>query len=204
MRHRADIRRSPHLPGLRPLLRRVDVRRFPRWYGAGPLHLLTMLACFALAGYAVAELLPNNFIGIPVWLVGAVIGHDLILMPLYTLADRSAMAVFRHRPPRLPAVAWINYLRIPAGLSGLLLLIWFPLILRLPTGFPATTTLPLDPYLWHWLGVTGALFLLSAIALAVRLGRARPRGKPPKHGRGAFAAAAGAPAARPQLPGNTP
>ena len=28
----------------------------------------------------------------PLWFVGAVIGHDLLLMPLYTLADRSAMA----------------------------------------------------------------------------------------------------------------
>jgi hypothetical protein len=156
-----------------------------RWYGAGPLHLLTMLGCFALAGYAAAELLPNNAIGIPVWFVGAVIGHDLILMPMYTVADRSAMAVLRHRRPQLPAVPWINYLRIPAALSGMLLLIWFPLIFRLPGRFTATTTLSLDPYLWHWLAVTGALFLLSATALAVRLrvGHARrktrdPRGRP--------------------------
>jgi hypothetical protein len=151
------------LPGL--------ARRFLQWYGAGPLHLLTLLGCFALAGYAAAELLPNNFIGIPVWFAGAVIGHDLVLMPLYSLADRSAVAVFRHRQPRLPALPWINYLRVPAGLSGLLLLIWFPLIFRLPSRFPASTTLPLDPYLWHWLGVTGALFLLSAAVLALRLGR---------------------------------
>jgi len=147
------------------------MRRFLRWYGASPLHLLTMLGSFALAGYATAELLPGDVAGILVWLVGAVIGHDLILMPLYTLADRSAMAVFRHRPPRLPAVPWINYLRVPAALSGMLLLIWFPLILRLPAHFTATTTLSLDPYLWHWLFVTGALFLLSAAALAVRLRR---------------------------------
>ena len=80
------------------------MRRFLRWYGASPLHLLTMLGCLALGGYAAADLLPNNAVGIPVWLVGAVIGHDLILMPLYTLADRSVMAVFRHRPPGLPAV----------------------------------------------------------------------------------------------------
>jgi hypothetical protein len=161
------------------------MRRFPRWYGASPLHLLTMLGCFALAGYAAAELLPGNTIGILVWLAGAVIGHDLLLMPLYTLADRSAMAVLRHRPPRLPAVPWINYLRVPAALSGMLLLIWFPLIFRLPTRFPATTTLSLDPYLWHWLAVTGALFLLSAVTLAVRLRtargprKARERGRPP-------------------------
>ena len=164
-------RLSPPGTALRQLPARA--RNFLRWYGASPLHLLTMAGCFALAGYAAAELLPNNFIGIPVWFIGAVIGHDLILMPLYTLADRSALAVFRHRPLKLPAVSWINYLRIPAGLSALLLLIWFPLILRLPGRFPVTTTLSLDPYLWHWLGITGALFLLSALALAVRLGTAR-------------------------------
>jgi len=151
------------------------MRRFLRWYGASPLHLLTMLGCFALAGYAAAELLPNNAIGILAWFAGAVIGHDLILMPLYTLADRSAMAVFRHRPPRLPALPWINYLRVPAVLSGMLLLIWFPLIFRLPAHFSATTTLSLDPYLWHWLAVTGALFLLSAAALALRLRTGRRR-----------------------------
>jgi len=167
------MRHLPRWPG--PSLRDlpVMVRRFLRWYGAGPLHLLTMAGCFALAGYAAAELLPNNAVGIPVWFVGAVIGHDLILMPLYTLADRSVLVVFRHRPPNLPAVPWINYLRVPVALSGLLLLIWFPLIFRLPTRFPVTTTLSLDPYLWHWLAVTGALFLLSATAFALRLGAVR-------------------------------
>jgi hypothetical protein len=189
MPRRAAIRRLRSLAGFRRLLHRADVRRFPRWYGAGPLHLLTMLACFALAGFAVVRLLPVNFVGIPVWLAGAVIGHDLILVPLYTLADRSASAVFRHRRPEQPAVPWINYLRIPAGLSALLLLIWFPLILRLPAGFPRTTTLSLDPYLWHWLGVTGALFLLSAIALAVRQGRARRAARPRKQRRAGAAAA---------------
>ena len=151
------------------------MRRFLRWYGGSPLHLLSMLGCLALAGYAAAKLLPRNVVGIPVWLAGAAIGHDLILMPLYTLADRSAAAVLRHRLPSLPAVPWINHLRVPAALSGMLLLIWFPLILRLPARFPATTTLSLDPYLWHWLAVTGALFLLSAAALALRL-RAGRRG----------------------------
>ncbi len=147
--------------------------RLLRWYGASPLHLLAMLGSFALAGYAAAELLRHNPVGILVWFVAAVIGHDLLLMPLYTLADRSAMAVFRHRPLNLPAGPWINYLRVPAVLSGVLLLIWFPLIFRLPTRFPASTTLPLNPYLWHWLAVTGALFLLSATALALRLGAVR-------------------------------
>ena len=147
--------------------------RLLRWYGASPLHLLAMISSFALAGYAAAELLPVNPVGILVWLVAAVIGHDLLLMPLYTLADRSVLAVVRHRPLPLPAGRWINYLRVPAVLSGLLLLIWFPLILRLPGPFTASTTLSLNPYLWHWLVVTGALFLLSATVLALRLRTSR-------------------------------
>jgi hypothetical protein len=150
-------------------LPRPDIRRLLRWYGASPLHLLTMLASFALAGYAAFQLLPPDLFGIALWFAGAVIGHDLLLMPLYTLADRSAAAVLRHTAPKLPTVQWINYLRVPVVLSGLLLLIWFPLILRLPTGFQAATTLSLNPYLWHWLAVTGTLFLLSAAALALRL-----------------------------------
>jgi hypothetical protein len=147
------------------------MRRLLHWYGAGPLNLLTMLGCLALAGYAAATLLPQNPVGILAWLIGAVIGHDLILMPLYTLADRSAMTVIRHRLPQLPAGRWINYLRVPAALSGMLLLIWFPLILRLPARYAATTNLSLDPYVWHWLAVTGALFLLSAVTLAIRMRR---------------------------------
>lgn len=145
--------------------------KFLRWYGASPLHLLTMAGCFALAGYAAAQVVPAHDVAVPVWFVGAVVGHDLVLMPLYALADRSVLAVFRHRPPAQPGVPWINYLRVPVVLSGILLLIWFPLILRLPAGFPRTTGLPLPEYLWHWLGVTGALFLLSAGAYALRMRR---------------------------------
>jgi hypothetical protein len=154
------------------------MRWFYRWYGSNPLHLLTLIASFALAGYAAEKLLARDMVAILVWFAGAVIGHDLLLMPLYTLADRSVLAVFRHeRRPDPPTVSWINYLRVPAVLSGLLLLIWFPLIFRLPNRFTILTGLSLDPYLMHWLAVTGALFLLSAVALAVRLGT-RPWARP--------------------------
>jgi hypothetical protein len=152
------------------------MRWFKRWYGANPLHLLAMLGCITLTGYAAGGLLQVKPVAVLIWFSGAVVGHDLILVPLYVLADRSVMTVFRHRPPRLPAVPWINYLRVPAALSGMLLLIWFPLIFRIPSRFPSTTDLSLNPYLGHWLAVTGALFLLSAAAFALRLrlGR-RPR-----------------------------
>jgi hypothetical protein len=158
------------------------MRRQLRWYGASPLHLLALLACFGLAGYAAARLIPSQPLGVAAWFLGAVIGHDLLLMPLYSLADRSAIAAIRHREPQLPVTPWINYVRVPAALSGLLLLVWFPLILRLQSPYRASTMLSADPYVWHWLAVTGVLFLLSAVAFALRLrGRTRtasPPGRP--------------------------
>jgi hypothetical protein len=155
------------------------MRRQLRWYGASPLHLLALLACFGLAGYAAVRLASSHPVAVAAWFGGAVIGHDLLLMPLYSLADRSAMAALRHRAPPLPATPWINYLRVPAALSGLLLLVWFPLILRLRSPYHASTTLSADPYLWHWLAVTGTLFLLSAVAFALRLRRQPPAAAPP-------------------------
>jgi hypothetical protein len=155
------------------------MRRLLRWYGASPLHLLALLACFGLAGYAAARLVSSRPVAVLVWFGGAVVAHDLLLMPLYSLADRSAMAAIRHREPNLPAAPWINYVRVPGALSGLLLLVWFPLILRLRSPYHASTTLSADPYLWHWLAVTGTLFLLSAVAFALRL-RSRSRAVRPR------------------------
>jgi len=167
------------------------VRRQLRWYGASPLHLLALLACFGLAGYAAARLVSSHPIAVIVWFVGAVIGHDLLLVPLYSLADRSAMAAVRHRDPELPAAPWINYVRVPAALSGLLLLVWFPLILRLRSPYHASTALSADPYVWHWLAVTGALFLLSAVAFALRLRGQAHTAPPPERPAPAPAGAGG-------------
>jgi hypothetical protein len=36
------------------------MRRQLRWYGASPLHLLTLLACFGLAGYAATRLVSSH------------------------------------------------------------------------------------------------------------------------------------------------
>ena len=43
----AILRRLPARARRLPAL----VRRFLHWYGTGPLHLLTMAGCFALAGW---------------------------------------------------------------------------------------------------------------------------------------------------------
>jgi hypothetical protein len=145
-----------------------------RWYGAHPLHLLALICSFALAAYAAVRLFAAQPLGVAIWFVGAAIGHDLILLPLYSLADRSVRSVLHHRTGDLPAVPWINYLRVPAVLSGLLLLAWFPLIFRLADRYPGATGLSQDVYLGRWLAITGALFGAAALAFALRLRRARP------------------------------
>ena len=79
-------------------------RRFGVIYGSRPLHLLTMLSGFALLGYILATFKPATlwdsgtwWQSIGVWLVAAVIAHDLVLFPLYALADRMLSARIARR-----------------------------------------------------------------------------------------------------------
>ncbi len=144
--------------------------RFRRWYGSDPLHLLALLASFALAGYAAQRMLAFDTVAIVVWFVGAVIGHDLVLLPLYTLADRPLTALGRRRPaPRTARYA--NYLRVPLALAGLLLLVWFPLIFRLPNSYKSITGRTMEPYFGRWLLVSGIFFVMSGVALALAMRR---------------------------------
>jgi O-antigen/teichoic acid export membrane protein len=147
------------------------VRAVIRHYGAGPLHLLALLASFAFAGYVVARVAGvDHHWQILLWFVGALVFNDLILFPLYSLADRAWRPRSRRHPERLPEVAWVNHLRAPAVVSGCLLLISFPMVLRLdPHDYRAATGLSPDAYLTRWLLITAALFAASAIAYALRL-----------------------------------
>ncbi|MEU2133217.1 hypothetical protein [Streptomyces sp. NPDC018352] len=147
--------------------------RFVRWYGSGPLHLLVLIASFALTGYAMVRLFAVRPLEVAIWFVGAAILHDLILLPLYSLADLSALSVLRHDATDGPAVPWINHLRVPTFLSGLLLLVWFPLIFRLSVPYPGYTGLSYSVYLGRWLAITGVVFAASAVAFSFRLRRVR-------------------------------
>lgn len=66
-------------------------------------------------------------------------------------------------------VPWLNHLRVPAVVSGLLLLVWSPLILRLPTAFHAASGWSDQPFLPHWLTVTAVLFTISAAIFTARM-----------------------------------
>ncbi len=148
-----------------------------RRYGAGPLHLLSLLACFALGGYAVTRIVGQaGWVKIFAWFVLCLVAHDLIGWPLYAIADRSAVRLSRRHPERLPAVPWINHLRVPAVISAVLLGISFPLVLRLSQAYYlASTGFTENAYVGNWLLVTGILFVASAVIYAVRVGRARRR-----------------------------
>lgn len=147
---------------------------FKGWYGAHPLHLLSLLACFGLAGYAAVRLLPAAPMAVLVWFGGSIVAHDLLLFPLYALADRSSTALARRRLPPAVAVSVVNHLRVPALFSGLLLLVWFPLITRRSADtYQGVVGLSADVYLGRWLLLTGAAFGLSSVLLSLRLRRRR-------------------------------
>jgi hypothetical protein len=143
-------------------------------YGTGPLHLIAVVASLALAGYAVIEIAgrpaPLNF---AIWFGLAIVAHDLVAFPLYSLLGAIAG---RALPPSSEAGGLaLNHVRVPALLSGLALVVWFPLILGLDEEqFAAATGLSADPYLGRWLLLTAALFAASGLLLALRL-RARAR-----------------------------
>lgn len=157
-------------------------RDFRYIYGSGPLHLLTMLAGFALLGYLILTATPST-LWIPegtwwksmaLWFAAAIIFHDLVLFPIYALADRLLGVPARHhREPRVPVR---NYLRVPALGSGLMLLLFFPGIVRQgATLYGEDTGLTQQPFLGRWLILTAVMFAASAVSYATRLALAQRR-----------------------------
>ncbi|MGH7882329.1 MAG: hypothetical protein ACREN8_05420 [Candidatus Dormibacteraceae bacterium] len=149
--------------------------RIRGFYGAHPLHLLALLGCFALAGYAALQTSSDpSWPTITLWFLGAIIAHDLVLFPLYALADRSLSAGLRslwpgpgRTPTRVPAV---NHLRVPLLGTGLLFLLFFPGIIQQGhQSYLNATGQTQEPYLNRWLLLTAAMFAISAITYAGRL-----------------------------------
>lgn len=144
--------------------------RFRARYGARLWHLLILVGAFALAGWVTLRLAREaTAVRMLVWFVGAVIAHDLVLFPVYASIDRGLRRATRNAPSPL------NHIRVPALASGLLFLVYLPGILQQgrPT-FMAATGQDQQPYLWRWLAISGALFVISGLWYAARLIRRRP------------------------------
>lgn len=152
---------------------RSGLDRFRYEYGAQPLHLLALIASLLLSGYGLLRLNDlNNTLRIMIWLLVAALLHDLIALPLYSLLLRIAHGGAGRIRSRAMMLHALNHVRVPIGLSLLLLLVYFPLIFRIvPDAYEATTGVTLTPYLSRWLLISAALFLGSAIIYSVRLRR---------------------------------
>ena len=155
--------------------------RFRALYGAGPLHLLALLASFAIAGGAVVGWFqrPHDVVSVLEWFAAAIVLHDVVLVPLYSLLDRIAFGVGGRRARgarRSEPSGLVNptpYLRIPAILSGLLLAVFFPVILGLGANTELSASgIAESGYLARWLLATGVIFAGSGIAYALGVARA--------------------------------
>jgi hypothetical protein len=135
-------------------------------YGSSPLHLLALLGCLALSGYAVLRVLDGPAPArIAVWFLGALVAHDFVLYPLYALADRSLSGALRRRRAAPGSVNWV---RVPALLSGLLLLVFWPVITQhSEPAYRTASGLDQDPYLARYLLIVAVLFGGSALLFAV-------------------------------------
>lgn len=148
----------------------------PRLVIGSPLQLLLLACSFALAAYAGVQLLAQDWFGVALWIVGAALLHDLVLLPLYAAADRALVKAAGRRRTQ------VMYVRVPAALSGLLLLVWFPLIGgRVTARYASATGLSADGFLARWLLVTAVLFGGSALLFVLRLRRATKLRPPAVH-----------------------
>jgi hypothetical protein len=146
-------------------------------------RLLAHLALLPLCVWALVQMFSVSSskaaIGIAIWLAAAAVLHDLVLFPLYSALDRGARLVLRG--------ATVNYVRIPAGLSLLLLVVFFGTVGGKGGGaYRAVSGRSFDGYVTRWLLITAALFAVSGLTFLVR--RSSPRGaagrRPPARGGG--------------------
>jgi len=135
-----------------------------RLYGASPFHLAAHVAVFGVSAYALAQILDGGMVeNFLIWFAGAALLHDLVFLPLYAALDGLTSRVNRSA---------VNYIRVPALISGLLLLVYFPLILvRADGNYLRSTGHHVEHYARNWLLITAALLAGSAIFyLARRIG----------------------------------
>jgi hypothetical protein len=135
-------------------------------------RLLAHLALLPVCVWALAQVFSVSSakaaMGVAIWLVAAAVLHDLLLVPLYSGLDRLAQLALRG--------ARVNYVRVPAGLSLLLLGVFWGTIGGKGEGaYHAVSGRSFDGYGPRWLLVTTALFGASGVTYLARRASARRR-----------------------------
>jgi hypothetical protein len=132
-----------------------------RLYGASPVHLLAHLVALPLVAFALLQVARSGTaVAIFTWLAASVVLHDLVLLPFYGLLDRVE---------RRAAGRAVNFVRFPAGISLLLLLVFLPAISGKGNGaFHGVSGLDYEGYLGRWLLITAGLFAASGVIYLVR------------------------------------
>lgn len=127
--------------------------------------LLVHAAGLALAGWAIVAVLDfRGAADVATWFVAGLLLHDLVVLPLYSGADRLLQRL------RVRGVAAVNHVRVPAGLSLLSLAVFGPLIFgKSDPGLARVSGIEPSGYAGRWLLLTAGLFALSALWLAIRV-----------------------------------
>jgi hypothetical protein len=158
-----------------------------RLYGENLLHLIVLVGALALVAYTISVLGVQSLFNpkvwwqsIAVWFAVAVIGHDLILFPLYALAERLLPRGRRDaksaNPHRVPVT---NYVRMPTLATGLTFALFLPGIIQQGAfTYHAATGLTQEPFLARWLLLVAAFYLASAVCYVVKSVMTRTRPAP--------------------------
>ena len=137
-------------------------------YGASPLHLLGHVILLAASVLALSQMLQGRSVWI--WLLGAVVLHDIVLVPAYSGLDRVLQLGVRDRPAR--RVPLVNHIRVPLAFSGLLLLVYLPAILGDNTAqLERVSGRDAAPSVLYWAALTAGAFLVSGLVWIVRMSR---------------------------------
>ena len=128
------------------------------------MRLLAYLTALPLCAWALLEMIDGRTAQrIAVWLVACVVVHDLVVFPVYSGADRGLRRI---------AGGAVNYVRVPAALSVLMLVVFWGTISGAgERAYTAVSGRQFDGYATRWLLVTAALFAGSAVVYLLRRSR---------------------------------
>lgn len=144
-------------------------RGLRRLYGGPVWTLPILLGCLAVTGYVADKVINGPMaIRIIVWFAAAAALHDFVLFPAYSLMDR-AMGRVQARSEIGP-IPVINYVRVPAALSLLTLLIYLPTILGRGAGaFHAASGLGRIDVFIRWVLLSLGFFVVSGVIYLSRI-----------------------------------